>query len=152
MLPSLAALLPLFEEQSNSLAMIRHSMNIMKASVDMLNPGQTLVVTFDQALYAIAKQIQWKWSDLYGDKFVIMFGGLHIEIPAFKVLAEWLEASGWTHALTQANIASSDRYCRLLSVTKIRRAHQITACSLYILLQAAYKEYALHLSVLKTTF
>ena len=51
MLPSLTALLPLFEEHSKSVAMIRHSMN-------MLNPGQIPIVAFDQQLYTIAKQIQ----------------------------------------------------------------------------------------------
>ena len=58
MLPSLTALLPLFEEQPKSVAMICHSMNMIKASVDMLNPRQTSVVSFDQPLYTIAKQIQ----------------------------------------------------------------------------------------------
>ena len=146
-LPSLTALLPLFEEQSKSVAMIRHSMNMIKASVDMLNPGQTPVIAFDQPLYAIAKQIQWNWPELYGeDKFVIMFGRLHIEMAAFKVLGEWLEASGWTHALTQADIASSgtaDSFLKAPYVTKSQRAHQITARSLYILLQAAYSQYKL---------
>ena len=67
--------------------MIRHSMNMIKASADMLNPGQTPVVAFDQPLYAIAKQIQWNWPDLYGeDKFVITFGGLHIEMAASEYL------------------------------------------------------------------
>ena len=75
-----------------------------------------------------------------------MFGGLHIEMAAFKVLGEWLEASGWTPALTQADVASSGTaysFLKASHVTKTRCAHQITACSLYILLQAAYKEYAL---------
>ena len=66
LLPSLTAL-PLFEKQSKSVAMIRHSMSMIKASVDMLNPGQTPVVAFDQPLYAIAKQIQWNWPDVYGE-------------------------------------------------------------------------------------
>ena len=87
---------------------------------------------------------------MYGeDKFVIMFGGLHIEMAAFKVHGKWLEASGWTHALTYANVASSstaDCFLKASNVNKTRRAHQITACSLYILLQAAYKEYALECS------
>ena len=144
-LSSLTALLPLFEEQSKSVAMIRHSLNMIKASVEKLNPGQTPVVAFDQPLYAIAKQIQWNWPNLYGeDKLVIMFGGLHIEMASFKVLGEWLEDSGWTHALIQADIASAgtaDSFLKASHVTKTRRAHQITACSLYILLQAAYAEY-----------
>ena len=71
--------------------MIRHSITMIKTSVDMLNPSQTPVIAFDQALYTFAKQIQWNWPELYGeDKFVIMFGGLHIEMAVFKVLGEWL--------------------------------------------------------------
>ena len=145
MLSSLTALLPLFEEQSKSVAMIRHSMNMIKASVDMLNPGQTPVVAFDQPLYATAKQIQWNWPNLYGEDKFVMFGGLHVEMAAFKILGEWLEISGWTHALTQADVASSDiaeSFLKASHATKTRRAHQITACSLYNLLQSAYNEYA----------
>jgi len=38
------------------------------------------VVAFDQPLFALAKQIQWKWSQEYGEqKFVVVFGGLHID-------------------------------------------------------------------------
>ena len=113
--------------------------------MDKLNPGQTPVVAFDQPLYAIAKQIQWNWPNLYGeDKLVIMFGGLHIEMAAFKVLGEWLEDSGWKHALIQADIASpgtADSFLKASHIAKTRRAHQISACS--FLLQSAYAEYIL---------
>ena len=136
----MTALLLLFEEQLKSVTMIRHSMTMVKA-------GQTPVVTFDQPLYAIAKLIQWNWPDVYGeDKFVVMFGGLYIEMAAFKVLGEWLETSGWTHALSQAEVASSgtaDSFLKASHVTKTRRAHQVTACSLFILLHTAYNEYTL---------
>ena len=61
----------------------KHSMDVVRKVVQHLNTGQTPVVTFDQPLYAIVKQIQWKWSEMYGeDKFVVVFGGLHIEIAA----------------------------------------------------------------------
>ena len=44
------------------------------------------VVAFDQPLYAVAKEIQWMWPDEYGEeKFVIMFGGLHVEMAFLKV-------------------------------------------------------------------
>lgn len=35
-----------------------------------------------------------------------MFGGLHTEMYAFNVLGDMLDNSGWTGALTQANVAS----------------------------------------------
>ena len=68
--------------------MIKHSMDVVKAAVDYLNPGQVLVLAADQPLFALAKQIQWTWPATYGeDQFVIMFGGLHIEMAILRVSA-----------------------------------------------------------------
>ena len=104
---ALSALLPLFPDQAKSITMIRHAMDIIKLSVNHLNPGQVPVIALDQPLFAVAKEIQWNWSDLYGEKkFVVMFGGLHIEIAFLKVIGRWLEGSGWTTALVDANVAT----------------------------------------------
>ena len=57
------------------------------------------------------------------------------------MLVNWLEDSGWTSALTQGDIASSgraDTFIKAIHVTKTRHTHEITAASLYILLQQAY--------------
>ena len=60
-------------------------MDKIKDAVHILNPGQVPVITADQPIYAIAKQIQWKWPDEYGEEhFVIMFCGLHIEMTALR--------------------------------------------------------------------
>lgn len=84
--PAIIALLPLFLDNAHSAAMIKHSMDIAKAAVNHLNPGQVPVLTADQPLYAIAKAIQWTWPDTHGeDHFVIMLGGLHIEMTVLKV-------------------------------------------------------------------
>ena len=73
-----------------------------------LNPGQTPDMAVDQPLIALAKQIQWQWPNTYGeDKFIVMFGGLHIEMAAFRLLGDLLKGSGWTGALTEAGIATS---------------------------------------------
>ena len=66
--------------------------------------------------------------------------GLHIEMATLKLLGDWLEDSGWTNALVQAGIASlgtSKSYINVSHVTKTRHAHQVTAASLYTLLQQA---------------
>ena len=103
---SSTALLPLFLDSAHTVAMIRHSMDVVKNAVEHVNPGQTPVVTLDQPLFALAKQIQWKWPEKYGeDKMVVMFGGLHIEMAALKTLGDWLRGSGWVQALVQADIA-----------------------------------------------
>ena len=49
----------------------------------------------DQPLYAIAKQIQWTWSHLGEESFVVMLGGLHIEMAVLNMLGKWLEGPKW---------------------------------------------------------
>ena len=51
-------MLPMFLENAHSVAMILHSMKIIRDAVQHLNPGQTPAM--DQPLYAIGKQIQWR--------------------------------------------------------------------------------------------
>lgn len=55
---------PLFPDQAKSIAMIRHAMDIIKLSVNHLNPGQVPVIALDQPPFAVGKEIQWNWSDL----------------------------------------------------------------------------------------
>ena len=144
-MPSISALLPLFTEESKSVAMMRHSLDIVKKAVEHLNHGQKPVVAFDQPLFTLAKQIQWCWPERYGEgHFVIMLGGLHTEMAVLRCLGHWLDGSGWTNALTQAQIASSgvaDSFLKASHVTRTRHAHQVTACCLHILLHKAYMRY-----------
>ena len=73
-----------------------------------------------------------------------MFGGLHIEMAFLKAIGGWLEESGWTAALTEANVASAgtaDSFLKAASVARTRRAHQITASRLYVLLTKSYTSY-----------
>jgi len=130
------ALLPLFTESAHTVAM---------NAVEHLNPGQIPVVTFDQPLFSLAKQIQWKWPQEYGEeKFVILFGRLHIEMAALKTVGDWLQGSGWVQALVQAEITSAetaDSFLRASHVSRTRRAHQVTAAALFALQQHAYNHY-----------
>ena len=138
-----SALLPLFHENAHSVAMIRHSMDIIRNAVDHINNGQVSVITFDQPLYTIAKQIQWKWPEIYGEeKFVIMLGGLHFEKAALSNVGDWLKGSGWTSALVQADVTTpgtADSFLKVSHITCTRRAHQITLTSLFILKKRAYE-------------
>ena len=102
-------------------------------------------MAFDQPLYAIAKQIQWQWSNSHGEKhYVIMFGGLHVEMTALKAIGKLLEDSGWTSALIQSGVASAgkaDSFLKALHVSRARHVHQVTASALHILMYDAYKKY-----------
>ncbi len=69
---------------------------MIKAAVNHLNPTQIPVVGLDQPLFALAKQTQWTFKEIFSeDQFVIMLGGLHIiEMAAFKMLGKWMTESG----------------------------------------------------------
>ena len=73
-----------------------------------------------------------------------MLGGLHTEMAALRTVGDWLDASGWVSALIDANIASAgkaDSFLKAAHVSRTRHAHQMTAASLYILMNRAYQGY-----------
>ena len=62
--------------------------------------------------------------------FIVMFGDLHIEMAMWRMYGDYLEASDWTNALTEAGIASSgtaDSFLRVSHLTRTRHADQVTA-------------------------
>ena len=76
--------------------------------------------------------------------FVIMLGGLHIEMAVLKSVGTLLENNGWTSAIVEAGLASSgtaESFLTVSSVTKTRQAHQTTACTIYKLMREAYEDY-----------
>lgn len=74
--PAIISLLPLFEEKADSATMIMHAMNVIKSTLNHLKPGQVPVITLDQPLFAIRKQIQWNWPNSHGEEHcILMFGG-----------------------------------------------------------------------------
>ena len=102
------ALLPLFLENAHSVAMIKHAIDVVGKAVHFLNPCQVPVIAFDQPLFALTKEIQWKWPETHGEsKLVVMFGGLHIEMTFQRTLGDWLKGSGRTECLDMAEIAST---------------------------------------------
>ena len=117
----IVALLLLLLEHAHSPAMVRHGMDVVNDVVQHVNSGQTPVIAMDQPLFALAKLIQWNMPETHGeDKYVVMFGGLHIEIAAFKAVGEFLDGSGWVNALVNADIASP-WYSRIILESKSSR-------------------------------
>ncbi|KAL9982988.1 hypothetical protein ACROYT_G005106 [Oculina patagonica] len=139
---ALCALLPLFYEKSATPAMIKHGMNVLRQAFQFLNPGQILVATFDQPLFALAKLIQWQFPATHGEsKHVVMLGGLHTEMALWNTLGDMLQGSGWTAALTKAELASAGTSESMLNVTHLARnryAHQVTFLTLQILQREAF--------------
>ena len=112
-------------------------MDVQRRATEYLNPGQIPVTTFDQPLFALANLVQWKWPDTHGESVhVVMFGGLHIEMALWNTLGDVLEASGWTTALSEAEMARSgtaDSFLKASHLTRTRHAHQVTLLSIVCL-------------------
>ena len=113
--------------------MIKHGMNVLCTATEFLNLGQIPIMAFDAPLFALVKFTQWNWPETHGeDKFIVMFGGLHIEMAMWKMYGDFLEKSGWTNALVQAGIVSSgteDSFLKASHLTRTRHAHHITVLS-----------------------
>ena len=59
---------------------------------------------------------------------MVMMGPLHIEMMLLKTVEDWVEGSGWTDALFEAEIPTEGRaesLTKAISVTKSRYAHQV---------------------------
>ena len=141
-IPVISAMLPLFPDDSKSVGMIRHCLDVIRVAIQELNPRQIPVITLDQPLYSLAKKVQWHWPETHGeDQFVISLGGLHIEMCCLKMIGEWLQDNGWVEAIVQAKVASpgtADSFLKATHVSRTRRAHQITASCLFILLKKEF--------------
>ena len=126
-----AALLPLFPDDSKSVAMIRHSMNVVKKAVTVVNPGQIpLVISHCSKLPNKSNGCGQKNIE---ESFVIMLGGLHTKMALLKAIGDLLNGSGWTSELVQAEIATagtSNSFLKAVHVKKTARAYQITFCVL----------------------
>ena len=126
--------------------MICHSMCVEKRAVEILNPGQTPIITMDQPLHTVAKEIQWSWPETHGEyHIIVMLGGPYVEMAALRTLSDLLDRSRWTGALVQTEVTTcgtADSFLNASHVACTRRAHQVTNSSLYVLLQKAYTEYS----------
>ena len=92
-------------------------------------PQQIPITTFDQHLLVLAKLIRWKWAEVYGESIHVMMASLHTEMALWKTMGDVVEASGWTDALTEAEVASSgiaDSFLKVAHVhlNRIRHAHK----------------------------
>ena len=88
-------LLPVLPDSINSFAMVHHCSKVLVVITNKLNPGQQPVITVDQPVYALGKEIQWRYPTEFG-QIVWMLGPLHIEMIHLCVIGDWLINSGWT--------------------------------------------------------
>ena len=80
-------LLPLLEHSFKSLGMVNHCMMLVEKLVSSINSHQDPVITADQPVYALGKQIQWMYYDRFKN-FVWMMGFLHVEMGLSNAIGD----------------------------------------------------------------
>ena len=124
---------------------MRHAVNIIYKIIEKVNPNQKAVITWDQPVYALGKQLQWKISTEFGDT-IWMLGPLHIEQMFLKLIGDWLEKSGWVEVYDYANINSNGKADSFLTcsggagIKRARYAHQLTLAALTTLTKEAFDD------------
>ena len=67
--------------------MVQHCMVVVLRAIQDTNPSQVPVITADQPVYTLLKQIQWKYLNTFSeDSFVIIMGELHLEMNMLSFL------------------------------------------------------------------
>ena len=129
-------------EKVRTLATQYHCMNIISKIICVINPNQTLVDTCDQPVYALTKQIQWRYPELFGNsQYFSLFWGLHIEKALLIVHGEFIKGSGLDKLLGQSNLSITGMENTVVNVTHVKRCRyglQISACAIYQQLVKAF--------------
>ena len=83
---------------------MKHAVELTMKDTSFLSPDQTAVLGADKPLYAIAKQLQWRYPDLLEeDNMVLMMGALHIEDKAQQMVGKntsWIWMDKYTFSGT----------------------------------------------------
>jgi hypothetical protein len=135
-------LLPLLQESLNSLAMVKHCMALLTDLLLYLNPHQYPVITGDQPVYALGKQVQWMYPNSF-ENVVWMMGPLHIEMTFINVIGDWLECSGWCEVFNKANISTPGRVESFLTgkhVKSSRYALQLSLSALCTMVHELFQQ------------
>ena len=104
----------------------------------------------DQPVYALTKEIQWRYPNKFGNSpYFCLFGGLHFKQCILTIHGELIKGSGLENVLS--NIAMSIIGAgSVVNANHIKQSHyclQTSLCALFIKLKAAKEKSGSTLSV-----
>ena len=65
---------------------------LVEKLVSTIKSHQDPVITADQSVYALGKQVQWMYSDRF-ENFVWIMGPLRVETALLNAIGDWLKGS-----------------------------------------------------------
>ena len=123
-LKGINAVFPIIPKQFHTLSTQYHCMELIKRTIPYLNPGQTPVDAYDQPVFTLTKEIQWRYPEKFGSgSYFCLFGGLHFEQCMLIIHSDVNKGSSLenmlsnidmsiigTGALVHANLTKQARY------------------------------------------
>ena len=106
---------------------------------------QHSVITFDWAIYHVAKQVQWDRPMEFSNT-IIRMGGFHIILNYLATIGKMHESSGLREILVESGVYSEVTANQILSGKQYNRAvrgHKIIYEALYRMLLHAFQDHAL---------
>ena len=89
-----------------TLIMQKHCIEVKKAAVYILNPGQIIVDVSDQPIYALSKQLQIMFANEFGPgKYFSILGKLHIEKVLLVIHGQLVVGCGLSQLLDVSNLS-----------------------------------------------
>ena len=142
--------LPIIPKAVHTLSTQYHCMEIIKKTINYLNPGQTPVDICDQPIYALTKKIQWRYPDKFGNSsYFRLFGGLHFEQCILTIHGELIKGSCLENVLSNIDmsIIGTGSVVNANHIKQSRYCLQTSLCALFIKLKAAKEKSSSTLSV-----
>ena len=139
---SVNSILPLLRQNVRTFNMQKHCIEITKAAIDVLNPGQIVVGVSDQPIYTISRILQQHLPNKFGPGLYFpMFGGLHIEKLLLEIHGKMIEGNGLSEVLDVSHLSMTGAGNTLVNVPRITSARylvQVCLCAEFKALQDVY--------------
>ena len=137
------SLMPLINQKISSLKSQFHCMNIIRDTIEFINPNQVPVDVSDQPVYAFSKEVQLRYPSVFGPgKYISLFGDLHVEHSALLMHGQIIKGSGLDSILQRSQLSTIGT-SSLVDANDIKRSRyclQVALCSIYRLLKNAHGE------------
>ena len=117
---------PMLPANSVEYSTIYMVMTILQKQMESLSQENS-VITFDENIYAKAKEIQWRRPDEF-KKLIIRMGGFHIALNFLSVIGKRNSESGFEDILIEADPYGSNTVAKIIkgkSYNRGVRAHKL---------------------------
>lgn len=124
--------LPLWDSSPTDYSTVYTVMSSLVSIMDHLGQKDT-VITFDQAIYKVAKEIQWQRADEF-DHTVIRMGGFHIILNFMGALGKMCDSAGLRELLVESGLYSETTASNIMKGKQYNRgirAHKLILEALF---------------------